>query len=68
MKYKIGEMSGKVWQALRRDGEMTISQLKNALSADAFLLNAAIGWLAREDKIEVVKYRNTVKIYLRIPL
>ncbi|MGD9489215.1 MAG: winged helix-turn-helix domain-containing protein [Calditrichaceae bacterium] len=68
MKYKIGEMSGKVWQTLRRDGEMTISQLKNALSADAFLLNAAIGWLAREDKIEVVKYRNTVKIYLKIPL
>ncbi|MGD9898192.1 MAG: winged helix-turn-helix domain-containing protein [Calditrichaceae bacterium] len=68
MKYKIGEMSGKVWQALRRDGEMTLSQLKKALSADSFLLNAAIGWLAREDKIEVVKYRNTVKIYLKIPI
>ncbi len=61
----IGELSGKVYQTLDANGEMTITKLKNTLNSDAFLLNAAIGWLAREDKLDLIKSGRSVKVALR---
>lgn len=65
MKDMIGEMAGKVWNILNEKGNMTVTKLKTALNADAFVLNAAIGWLAREDKVEVVKTKTTVTVNLK---
>lgn len=65
MNASIGEMAGKVWAELSQNGSTTLAKLKTKLAADAFLLNAAIGWLAREGKIEVVKSANTLKISLK---
>lgn len=65
MKDAIGEMAGKVWSTLNEKGSMTVAKLKTALSADTFELNAAIGWLAREDKVDVVKTKSTVTVSLK---
>ncbi|MCB0282264.1 MAG: winged helix-turn-helix domain-containing protein [Calditrichae bacterium] len=61
----IGEMSGQVWQTLNSKGAMSVAKLKTALKADAFVLNAAIGWLAREEKVTVTKKGNTVTVSLK---
>ncbi|MCA9743552.1 MAG: winged helix-turn-helix domain-containing protein [Deferribacteres bacterium] len=61
----IGEMAGKVWHELNENGEMTAAKLKTKLKTDAFTLNAALGWLAREDKVSLAKSGNTVKASLK---
>lgn len=61
----IGEIAGKVWNDLNDKGNLTVAKLKTALKADVFVLNAAIGWLAREDKIEVSKTKSSITIKLK---
>lgn len=65
MTNSIGEMSGQVWQTLNDKGAMSVAKLKTALKADTFMLNAAIGWLAREEKIDLTKKGNTITVSLR---
>ena len=61
----IGEMAGNVWNALNQKGSQTVAKLKTALKADPFILDAAIGWLAREGKVEVSKARSSITISLK---
>jgi len=61
----IGEMAGKVWDQLNSNGAMSIAKLKTSLKADALILNASIGWLAREDKVELTKVRNSMTVTLK---
>jgi hypothetical protein len=49
---EIGHVAGEVWAALQKDGELTLVALKKAVKAPPDLVVAAIGWLAREDKLE----------------
>ncbi len=49
---EIGHVAGDVWAALGKDGELTLAALKKAVKAPPDLVVAAIGWLAREDKLE----------------
>jgi hypothetical protein len=50
---KIGETAGLVWKYLEENGDTSIPQLSKNLKSDDFLVTAALGWLAREDKIQV---------------
>ena len=61
----IGDMAGKVWSGLNNKGSMSLTKLKTTLKADAFVLDAAIGWLAREDKVNVTKSKTTVTVHLK---
>jgi len=61
----IGVTAGKIWQQLDAKGESTVAKLKKAVDADTFSVNAAIGWLAREDKVELTKSGNTIKVRLK---
>ena len=65
MKEAIGEVAGKVWHELHSNGESSAAKLKTKLKSDAFSVNAAIGWLAREDKVALKKSGNTVKVALK---
>jgi hypothetical protein len=47
----IGETAGKVWKFLEEKGEANLSQLRKGVKADPNLIQQAIGWLAREDKL-----------------
>jgi hypothetical protein len=51
MKEKIGWTAGKVWETLRSNGEMNISQLPKKMKEKSVVVQQALGWLAREDKI-----------------
>lgn len=48
----IGDAAGKVWNLLEKNGKMNVTQLTKALNEKPATINQAIGWLAREDKIE----------------
>ena len=65
MNQSIGEMAGKVWQELSENGTLSNAKLRSKLKTDAFTLNAALGWLAREDKVELSKSGNAVKVELK---
>ncbi len=51
----IGKAAGQVWGYLAEHGESSRADLKKGLpELDEFTLAAAVGWLAREDKLEFV--------------
>lgn len=51
-KNKIGENAGVVWRILSDNGQWDYDKLKEVSGLSDRDLNAAIGWLAREDKID----------------
>jgi len=62
---EIGETAGKVWQALSEEGPQTLVQLKKKVATSNEALYFALGWLAREDKIEIVPGKKTFRVQLR---
>ena len=50
---KIGETAGKVWKFLEEEGEASLTQIKKGVKADPNLILQAIGWLAREGKLQI---------------
>ena len=51
MKEKIIETAGQAWRYLGEHGETNISSLAKALGQTEAIVFQALGWLAREDKI-----------------
>lgn len=51
-KYEIGVNAGKIWHLLKDNVRWSYQDLKEASGLSDRDLNAAIGWLAREDKID----------------
>ena len=48
----IGMNAGKIWILLSNNSRWTYDELKKKSGLDDIELSAAIGWLAREDKVE----------------
>lgn len=63
MKDKIGTNAGLVWNALLV-GNLDIKALKKATKLNDKDVYAALGWLAREDKIYFVKTENELIVGL----
>jgi len=60
MKEKIIEAAGKTWRFLGQNGETNVSQLAKSLKEKDEVVFQALGWLAREDKIDYsIKNRRT---------
>ena len=62
---EIGHVAGDVWGLLVNDGSLTLAAIKKAVDAPGDLVLAAIGWLAREDKLEFSTQGRSVKVSLR---
>jgi Winged helix-turn-helix domain (DUF2582) len=62
---EIGHVAGDVWGLLVRDGAQTVSAIKKSISAPGDVVLAAIGWLAREGKLEFSLQGRSVRISLR---
>lgn len=52
MEERIGQTAGKIWKHLEKNGEASSLKLKTALLIPNSLLYMAVGWLAREGKIQ----------------
>jgi hypothetical protein len=61
----IGETAGVVWCALSENGAMTMAKLIKAVGQPRDNVMQAIGWLAREDKIDIVENGRSREISLR---
>ena len=62
---EIGETAGCIWKLLESDGAHTLPQIKKKLSTHGGRLDYALGWLAREDKIEFVPEKKTFRVMLK---
>jgi hypothetical protein len=62
---EIGHVAGDVWGLLVRDDSLTVAAIKKSIDAPPDLVLAAIGWLAREDKLEFSTQSRSVKVSLR---
>ena len=62
---EIGRVAGEVWAHLNKNGETTLAQLKRKVSGGADLVNLAVGWLAREEKLTFDKKGRTIKVALK---
>jgi hypothetical protein len=62
---EIGHVAGEVWGALTRNGALTVAALKKEVAAPGDVVAAAIGWLAREEKLNFDTAGRMVKISLR---
>jgi hypothetical protein len=52
MREKIGETAGQIWDFLKKKGEVSMAELPQHLKEKSNVVYQAIGWLARENKIE----------------
>ncbi len=64
MKEKIGWTAGKVWETLKMNGEMNIAQLQKKMNEKSVVVQQALGWLAREDKIDYQVKGNKIFVSL----
>lgn len=66
MNEKVGTLAGAVWTALNENGVMTAKDLKKVVKAktdkELFL---AIGWLLREDKLNVEEDEKNINLSLK---
>lgn len=52
---RIGETAGMLWQYLDQNGSGSVTGLAQELSVPRDLAMQAIGWLAREEKIDITE-------------
>lgn len=63
---KAGELAGKIWEALNEGGELTGKELKKTIKTrsdkDLYL---GLGWLLREDKLNVNEGEKDITVSLK---
>jgi hypothetical protein len=63
--HQVGETAGAVWNLLHQSGPQTLAQLKKKLNNRGELTNFAVGWLAREQKLDILQEGKTFQVRLR---
>ena len=62
---QMGVTAGKIWHTLNDDGPQTLAQLKKKVNGSGELVGFALGWLAREDKIDISQEKKSFKVALK---
>jgi hypothetical protein len=52
MKEKIGKSAGLAWKILKDKGEIDMARLPRMMNEKTIIVYQALGWLAREDKVQ----------------
>jgi hypothetical protein len=63
---EIGETAGAVWRLLDKKGPLTLAKLVKDIDLPRDTIMQALGWLAREDKIEIEENGRTRTVSLRM--
>ncbi len=58
---QVGVTAGEVWHILNDFGPQTLAQVKKRLNGSGELVGFALGWLAREDKIEISQEKKILR-------
>jgi hypothetical protein len=64
MKDKVIETSGKIWQELGYRGQLSSRKLAHLINEEEDVVNLALGWLAREDKVACSEKRDQLMFAL----
>lgn len=51
----IGNWAGAVWEVLNQKGALTVKEIKKETKLREKDIYAALGWLAREDKLKFIE-------------
>ncbi len=62
---KVGETAGLIWQAIDSQGALKLTALKKQLKLSDTIMHMALGWLAREDKIEMTAAGRSFLVQLK---
>jgi len=65
LKTDIGINAGIIWNLLSVRERMTIRELGELTHFKGYLITLALGWLSREDKIEITDMEGTVHVKLK---
>jgi len=65
MKDQVGDTAGKIWHVLNDLGPQTLAQIKKKVNGSGELVDFALGWLAREDKIDITLEKKSFKVTLK---
>ncbi len=60
---EIGEDAGRIYDYLRQNGESTLAALKKSLKMSNDSAAYALGWLAREGRIDMRRKGTSVRIF-----
>ena len=63
-KDKVIQAAGKTWKTLGEQGPISVAQLAKAIKLNDDIVNQAVGWLAREDKIKYIQKGNKTLVTL----
>lgn len=63
-KPKIGNDAGRIWQIINEKGKIKVSDLKKSTKMDIKDIYLALGWLARENKIEFFEEEHELALSL----
>jgi hypothetical protein len=61
----IGKTAGKIWQHVHEHGKTSLSGLEKAVKAPRGVVFMAVGWLAREGKLEFGQEKRTTQVWLK---
>ena len=61
----VGETAGRVWQVLYRNGKSSLSVVKRETKIPEPLVLMAVGWLAREGKIDFHRQGRALQLWLK---
>ena len=62
---QIGQSAGQIYIYLNSNGESTFSKMKKELDLKGNFADLGLGWLAREDKVEISKKGASVSVRLK---
>ena len=65
IKHLVGEAAGQVWHVLNTEGAQTLPQLRRKANGTEPFLDFAVGWLLREEKIEIDREKKVFRVRLR---
>jgi hypothetical protein len=64
---QIGETAGVIWQVLNAKGPVTIAKLVKEIGAPRDVVMQGLGWLAREDKVNIEEESRSRIVSLKEP-
>jgi len=62
---QIGQTAGVIWQILDEEGPVSLTALKKQVKAPEVMVYMALGWLAREDKLQFTPQGRSYSVRLR---
>jgi hypothetical protein len=62
---QIGLSAGQIYEYLNSNGESSFSKMKKELDLKSNFADLGLGWLAREDKVEISKKGTSVSVRLK---